>query len=167
MILITCQPTMKDDAKTGSPKASSVGFSARLLLRARPRSHSNRGHQLIWAPHTTPLVTVERENPVLDKYTLQFEQIHLVKFRQTHFSAFTFQTCLIWASAPLVILERERKSSLWPSSASGESSRGAQNQNCLIATTSDLEQAGLYLHHPQNECDHGHHDQWSYMIMNM
>ena len=72
------RPTMKDDAKTGSPKASSVGFSKRRgEAAARRAAFTFQLPGLIWAPRTTPLVTVERENPVLEKYILQFGQIQI------------------------------------------------------------------------------------------
>ena len=67
---------VKDDAKTGSPKASSVGFSRRRTRAAAARRAAFTFlPRLISAP-PTPLVTVERENLVLDKYILQFRQIH-------------------------------------------------------------------------------------------
>ena len=74
----------------------------------------------------------------------QYIFLHL-QFRRLHFAiyaAFTFQTCLIWAAAttadPTTGHSGEGGRGNPVSDHGGESSRRAQNQNCLIATTSDL-----------------------------
>ena len=138
------RPTMKDDAKTGSPKASSVGFSKRRgEAAARRAAFTFQLPGLIWAARTTPqwsqwkgkIQSWTNTYCNLDKYKLQFRRLHFAIY-----AAFTFQTCPIWAAATTAEPtghsgEGEEIQSL---TIGGESSRSAQNQNCLIATTSDL-----------------------------
>ena len=107
---------------------------ANLGTAHHPTGHSGEGkssrgeiHIAIWT----------NTNCNLDKYKLQFRRLHFAIY-----AAFTFQTCLIWAAAttadPTTGHSGEGGRGNPVSDHGGESSRRAQNQNCVIATTSDL-----------------------------